>query len=77
MYLLIIILFLLLTITKIINYIIFYSCASLLLANGVNMKEIQLWLGHSNFNTTANIYSHIDSSSKEKSANVIANILSA
>lgn len=53
-----------------------HSCASLLLANGVNMKEIQQWLGHSNFNTTANIYSHIDSSSKEKSANVIANILS-
>ena len=54
-----------------------HSCASLLLANGVNMKEIQQWLGHSNFNTTANIYSHIDSSSKEKSANVITNILSA
>lgn len=52
-----------------------HSTASLLLANGVNMKEIQLYLGHSNFNTTANLYSHVDSSSKEKSANVIANVL--
>ena len=31
-----------------------HSCASLLLANGVNMKEIQAYLGHSNWNTTAN-----------------------
>ena len=32
------------------------------------MKEIQLWLGHSNFNTTANTYSHLDYSSKLHSA---------
>lgn len=31
-----------------------HSCASLLLANGVSMKEVQEWLGHSNYNTTAN-----------------------
>ena len=35
-----------------------HSCASLLLANGVQMKEIQEWLGHSDISTTANIYSH-------------------
>ena len=35
-----------------------HSCASLLLANGVSMKEIQEWLGHSNFNLTLNVYSH-------------------
>ena len=29
-----------------------HSCASLLVANGVPMKNIQEWLGHSNFNTT-------------------------
>ncbi len=33
-----------------------HSCASLLLANGVPMKQIQEWLGHSDFSTTANIY---------------------
>ena len=45
-----------------------HSCASLLLKNGIGMKEIQLWLGHSNFNTTANTYSHLDYSSKLHSA---------
>ena len=33
-----------------------HSCSSLLLANGVPMKQIQEWLGHSDFSTTANIY---------------------
>ena len=32
-----------------------HSCASLLLANGVPLKQIQDWLGHSDFSTTANI----------------------
>ena len=32
-----------------------HSCASLLLANGVPMKQIQEWLGHSDFSTTTNI----------------------
>ena len=30
-------------------------------ANGVPMKQIQEWLGHSDFSTTANIYAHLDS----------------
>ena len=45
-----------------------HSCASLLLANGVPMKQIQEWLGHSDFSTTANIYAHLDYSSKLTSA---------
>lgn len=53
-----------------------HSCASLLLANGVNMKEIQVYLGHSNWNTTANTYSHLESNTKQNSVNVIANALS-
>ncbi len=52
-----------------------HSCASLLLANGISLKEIQLWLGHSNFATTANIYAHLDMSSKQASANTIASCL--
>jgi len=35
------------------------------LANGVSLKEIQLWLGHSDFSTTANIYAHLDMSGKQ------------
>ena len=45
-----------------------HSCASLLLANGVPLKQIQEWLGHSNFSTTANIYAHLDYTSKLSSA---------
>ena len=52
-----------------------HSCASLLLANKVPMKMIQDWLGHSDMSTTANIYSHVDHTSKLESAKVIGNIL--
>ena len=45
-----------------------HSCASLLLANGVPLKHIQEWLGHSDFSTTANIYAHLDYSAKITSA---------
>lgn len=48
-----------------------HSCASLLYANGVSLKEIQEWLGHSDISTTSNIYTHLDFSSKVSSANAI------
>ena len=32
------------------------------------MKEIQEWLGHSNFSTTANTYAHLDTASKNTPA---------
>ena len=49
-----------------------HSCASLLITNGVSLKEIQDWLGHSDYGTTANIYSHLEYSAKGNSANKIA-----
>lgn len=48
-----------------------HSCASLLLANNVSLKEIQVWLGHSDFSTTANTYSHLEYNTKVASANTI------
>ena len=48
-----------------------HSCASLLLANGIPLKQIQEWLGHSDFSTTANIYAHLDYTSKITSAQVM------
>ena len=54
-----------------------HSCASLLLANGVPMKQIQEWLGHSDFSTTANVYAHLDYNSKLSSADAMVNGLSA
>lgn len=44
------------------------TCASLLLSNGVPMKQIQVWLGHSTFSTAADIYVHLDFSDQEQSA---------
>lgn len=35
---------------------------------GVSMKEVQEWLGHSDYATTANIYSHLEYNSKVSSA---------
>ena len=52
-----------------------HSCASLLLANGVSMKSIQEWLGHSDFGTTANIYAHLDYSQKLSSASTMSDII--
>ncbi|SDA32491.1 site-specific integrase [Ruminococcus sp. YE78] len=52
-----------------------HSCASLMLANGVQMKLIQEWLGHSDIGTTSNVYSHVDSESKKLSAAAIEKAL--
>ena len=52
-----------------------HTCASLLLKNGVPMKQIQEWLGHSDISTTSNIYTHVDSESKKLSADAIAKAL--
>ncbi|MEC0090642.1 tyrosine-type recombinase/integrase [Paenibacillus macquariensis] len=49
-----------------------HSCANLLLVNGISMKEIQEWLGHSNYSTTSNTYSHLEYSSKVSSALAMA-----
>lgn len=53
-----------------------HSCASLLYAHGVSLKEIQEWLGHSDISTTSNIYTHLDFKSKIASANAIIGVYS-
>ncbi|MCI2046892.1 MAG: site-specific integrase [Faecalibacterium sp.] len=52
-----------------------HTCASLMLANGVPMKQIQEWLGHSTFSTTADIYAHLEYKSKLQSAQTISSVL--
>ena len=47
-----------------------HSCATLLIQNKVPVKDIQIWLGHSNIQTTM-IYTHLDESNKEISAQVL------
>lgn len=44
-----------------------HSTASFLLKQGFSLKEVSVWLGHSDIQTTANIYAHID---KEQQANM-------
>lgn len=53
-----------------------HSCASLLYASGVGLKEIQEWLGHSDIGTTSNIYTHLDCSSKAATAGVVVSAIS-
>ena len=48
-----------------------HSSATLLLAHGVPLKQIQEWLGHSDFSTTANIYAHLDAQSKTSTADAM------
>lgn len=50
-----------------------HSCATVLLSLGFTMKEIQVWLGHNNLATTADIYSHVEYKSKVNLAEKLAN----
>lgn len=52
-----------------------HSCASMLIQEDVQMKNIQLWLGHSDISTTANIYSHLEYKAKLQSAGKMEQIL--
>ena len=52
-----------------------HTCASLMVANGVNMKHIQDWLGHSTFTITADFYSHLDSSAKQLAADAMTGVM--
>lgn len=47
-----------------------YCSITLLVQNKVPIKDIQIWLGHSNIQTTM-IYTHMDETNKEVSAQVL------
>ncbi|MBQ3524546.1 MAG: site-specific integrase [Clostridia bacterium] len=46
-----------------------HTCASLLIDNNYQLKDIQEWLGHADIQTTANIYGHIDIERKKNISN--------
>lgn len=54
-----------------------HSCASVLLSEGFGIKDVQEWLGHSDIQTTANIYGHLDFSRKRSIADRLSCELSA
>jgi integrase len=49
-----------------------HCTASLLLKNGASMKDIQVWLGHSDIGTTMNIYAHVDYEMKKATARLMS-----
>lgn len=49
-----------------------HSCASMLIAMGWSLKDVQEWLGHSDIQMTANIYSHLDIARKTNIAASLA-----
>lgn len=54
-----------------------HSTASYLIKTGLSLKEIQIWLGHSDISITANIYTHVDSEMKINTANKINQLFSS
>jgi len=52
-----------------------HSSASLLLALGYNLKDIQAWLGHGDIGTTMNLYAKLEASAKKMMLNGITNVL--
>lgn len=49
-----------------------HSCASMLIAMGWSLKDVQEWLGHADIQMTANIYSHLDIARKTNIAASLA-----
>lgn len=49
-----------------------HSCASLLINQGFNLKDVQEWMGHSDIKMTANIYGHLDVQRKQSMAEQLA-----
>lgn len=52
-----------------------HSCASLLINQGIGLKEVQDWMGHSDISTTANIYGHLETQRKVAMANALSECL--
>lgn len=52
-----------------------HSCASLMIAEGINFKIIQDRLGHSDIRMTLNTYSHLSKDQEKKAADVFNKIL--
>lgn len=52
-----------------------HTAGSLLLAQGVNIKQIQEFLGHADVTTTLNIYTHTDEEAKKETAAAMGKVL--
>ena len=52
-----------------------HTCATMLCRRKISLRDIQLWLGHSTYQTTADIYMHLDYRDKMNTANAAANMV--
>ena len=53
-----------------------HSCASLLINQGCNLKDVQEWMGHSDISITADIYGHLETKRKQDMANRLSGCIS-
>jgi integrase len=53
-----------------------HTAGSLLLANGLSIKQIQEYLGHERVSTTLDIYGHLTTEGKQEAANTLNSMLS-
>jgi len=51
-----------------------HSSASLMISQGINMKVVQMRLGHKDISTTLNIYSHVTKTDDEKASDIFKNL---
>ena len=56
-------------------HVLRHSCASLLVASGIPLKMVQLYMSHSNYSTTADIYAHLNPEVPDASAACAENLL--
>lgn len=52
-----------------------HTCATMLCRRKISLRDIQLWLGHSTYQTTADIYTHLDYRDKLHTANAAADMV--
>ena len=52
-----------------------HSCANLLISAQVPLIEVQKWLGHSTISTTADLYSHLEYATMQRSSDSISKML--
>ena len=52
-----------------------YSCVSMLVHSGADIKDIQTWVGHSDIKTTLDIYAQTNKYQKNKTADKMTGLI--
>ena len=52
-----------------------HTCASILLSDGMELKDVQEWLGHANISMTADVYGHLDINRKKEIGSTMSNLV--